>query len=852
MATQDTDLNFPSPVPEPPPSFLRRIWNGITGFIRAIFAGLGRIVVGTFKAGMILLFTGGLSGALIVFGIYYYYNQELPKDLSVVADYRPQSLTQVFSEDGELIGEFFLERRVVMPLDKMSPLVIRAFLAAEDARFYQHQGIDPAGILRAMATNLKAGRVVQGGSTITQQVVKNLLLTPERSLSRKIKEAILSFRIERELTKDQILFTYLNMVYLGHGAYGVEAASQTYYGRSCSELSVAEAALLAGLVKAPTTNSPYLRFERARERQLYVLDQMAKAQFITPEQARRAVDEPLNILSRPEVNNLAAPYFVEHVRRLVMSRYGGNLLYQQGLRIETTVRMDLQRMARLAVRHGVEVMAARQGYQGPDGAIPFDGWEKFRRLTWKEVIDTRIIEGRRLPPEPLVGEVYAAVVLQNDGKRIVLGLGPEEVELEPDDLKIPVPRLSNDDWVMKSVATVLEPGSMVRVRYLAKAEGDKLARVTLKGVPAAQAAMVVMEPKTGFIRAMVGGYDYNQSRYNRATQSRRQPGSSFKPFIYAAALEAGMAQTSQMVDAPVSFRVAGGRYWSPKNYGNRYYGTVTLRTALTKSLNSISVKLLNQVGVDSAVRLAKRMGIRSPLVANLSLALGSSDVSLLEMVTGYAGFAGNGLVVEPISIRRITDGRGRIIEDRQDRTAQNAAGGADITALEAVNEGDEEQELPSRRYRSRYGMSPAAAFVLSDVMKNVIEEGTATRLKVMGRPIAGKTGTTNGYVDAWFIGFTPQLATGVWVGTDSRNPLGKDETGGKAAAPIWLEFMQQALKDEPVLDFEVPPGVVFARVDPRSGQASSGPDARFLPFTVETVPTSVLPRSGTRDPADEL
>lgn len=848
----------PEQRPTPSEGWMPRGLRLLGAFILGILRLIRQFFVGMFKAGLLGTVSGGLSLALIGLGIYYYYNEELPKDLSAVADYRPQSLTQVFSEDGELIGEFFLERRIVMPLDKISPVVVNAFLAAEDARFFQHQGIDPAGILRALASNLKAGRVVQGGSTITQQVVKNLLLTPERSLTRKIKEAILSFRIERELTKEQILHAYLNMVYLGNGAYGIEAAAQTYFGRSAGELSISEAALLAGLVKAPTTNSPYLRFQRARDRQLYVIDQMIKAGFITSEQGRRAIDEPINILSRPDVNNLAAPYFVEHVRRLVMNRYGGTMLYQKGLRIETTLNMDMQRHARLAVRKGVEAMAARQGYQGPDGHIAFEAWEKFRRLTWKEVLDQRIIEGRRVPPEPIVGEVYPAVVLKNDGQRIALGLGPQEVELEADDLNLPVPRLSDETWVNKRVASVLEPGSLVRVRYVSTAEGEKLPQVTLKGVPAAQAALVAVEPRTGYIRAMVGGYDFLQSRYNRATQARRQPGSSFKPFIYAAALESGLSQMYTMLDAPVSFRVAGGRVWSPKNYGNRYYGNIPIRIALTKSCNSIAVKLLNQVGVDSAVRLSKRLGIRSPLVANLSLALGSSDVSLLELTNAYAGIAGNGIAVEPISIKRIIDNQGRVIEDSQ-QTIDRADRDALEQETEASPEGEgfseeEEQAVRAlRRYRTnRVAMNPASAYVLIDMMKNVVQEGTATRIKALERPAAGKTGTTNGYIDAWFVGFTPELVTGVWTGTDSRNPLGKDETGGKAAAPIWLDFMQEALKDKPVQDFEVPPGVVFARVDPHSGGASAGPDARFLPFTLDTVPAHILPRASLRDPADEL
>ncbi len=785
-----------------------------------------------------------LSAVLVGWVTFRYYNSQLPTDLSAVADYRPRSLTRVYSRDGELVGEFYLERRIVVPLSRIPQVVISAFLAAEDVRFFEHRGIDPMGILRALIANIRAGHVVQGGSTITQQVVKNVLLTSERTFSRKVKEAILAYRIERELTKEQILEVYLNMVYLGHGAYGVEAAARSYFGRSVSDLSLAEAAMLAGLVKAPGKTSPLLDFERARERQWYVLTQMEENGMVTREEAREAFEKPLVLVSQPDVTNQAAPYFVAEVRHRVQARFGGlGRPESDGLRIETTLDMEMQRAARVAVRNGLETLAERAGFQGPVRRLRPEAIERFRERTWSDLTYLHLKAGGG-PGEPLVkeGEVYAAVVLSRTDDRVTVGIGREEAVLQEEDLTIVAPRYEHGAWAFPRASTLLEPGAVVRVRYLGEQNGE--ARVTIAGVPAAEAALVAIEPGSGAVRAMVGGYDYRLSRFNRAVQSRRQTGSAFKPFIYAAALAAGMTQVTLVDDVRTSYRV-GSTWWTPRNYANRYYGRVTLRTALTKSLNSVAVKLLDQVGVDAVIRIARKLGIRSPLVPRLTLALGVSELTLMELAQAYAGLAGGGRPVQPVLVSRILDSRGTVLFDAATPRENGATDEAKQDTLDLLTlfGGQEQNEGP---------ISPAVAYVLTDMLENVVREGTGRAVREIGRPAAGKTGTTNGYKDAWFLGYTPDLVAGVWVGTDTNRALGPSETGGRAAAPIWLEFMREALRGVEPRDFVVPPGVVFARVNPRTGKPTSGRAGRYLPFVMGTVPEDVLPRQSTQDPADTL
>ena len=797
------------------------------GLLRRGLGFLGRMVRRLLAAGLGATLGVGVVGYVTL----TWYNKQLPDDLSAVSDFQPEKLSQVFSDDGELIGEFFLERRIVVPLEKIPRHVSGAFLAAEDGRFYQHPGLDFLGILRAMVVNLQAGAVVQGGSTITQQVVKNLLLTPERSLDRKVKEAILSFRIENELTKDQILAVYLNMVYLGHGAYGVQAAAQAYYGKDVEDLDVAEAALMGGLVKAPGKWSPYKNFERAKERQLYVLDQMVKLKMITRSEADDAAEEPLAILSSPGVNMSAAPDFVEHVRRMVRDKYGGEMLLTGGLKIYTTLNMKMQRAARVAVKKGVDDLTTRVGWHGPDRQIPQARWDDYRKAVWKEVQAVRVLERRGVaataPPQK--DEIYQAVLLEEDGTTLKLGVGPYEALLDTADVKGRVYRQDEEEkWVQKTVADVVSPGSVMRVRWLGEKAGVPLPVVTLQGAPAAQSALLAAEPGTGYVRAMVGGYDFAQSRFNRALQAYRQPGSSFKPFIYATALALGFTETSVMEDGPITFQLAGGQTWSPGNYGNKYYGKVTLRTALAKSLNSVAIRLLNQVGVDRVIRTCRRLGVTAPLENNLALALGSTSLTLGEMTQAYTIFASNGRETPLIYIRRIEADDGKVLEDN---TVPPSRG------LEVAPATPSAETPPPG-----YALDPAVAFVLSDMMRNVVNEGTARKAKVLGRPAAGKTGTTNGYVDAWFMGFTADLVAGVWVGTDARNPLGPDETGGKAALPVWIQFMQEAHEGLPPRDFTLPPGVVYQHVDPASGRVlKAGRGGAYIPYRADNLPGAPLP-----------
>jgi penicillin-binding protein 1A len=608
--------------------------------------------------------------------IYYILLKQLPS-IATLKDYRPSIATRVYSDNDELIDEFFLEDRKVVRIHDLPPVVVQAFVAAEDARFYQHRGFDLQSISRAFFKNIEAGRVVQGGSTITQQVAKSLFLTPERSYIRKIKEAVLAFKIDRYLTKDEILHLYLNHIYLGHGTYGVEAAAEAYFGKSARSLTLPEAAMLAGLPKAPSNYSPYNNLERAKQRQAYTLDRMAESGYITEEQKNAALAAKLNLRSvRPK--DKIAPYFVENIRRYVQEKYGSDVLYKEGLEIYTTLSIPMQTAARAAVERGSR--------------------------KWKSG------------------------------------------------------RIRHRD----------RPG-----------------------------AMYCMEARTGAIKAMVGGRDFKKSEFNRATQSRRQPGSSFKPIIYTAAFDKEMTPSTRIDDSPLQFPDPSqpGGYWRPRTFAGKFNGPTPLRNALVHSRNVVTVKILQSIGVAYAVSYAANLGIPSPLPRNLSLALGSANVTLEEMVRSFGVLANQGKRVTRFMIRKIVDRTGQVFEETQVR---------------------EEQVI-----------DPRIAFLSTYVMQGVIQSGTGTRVKGIGRPAAGKTGTTNDMRDAWFIGFTPSLVTGVWVGFDQERALGRQEVGGRAAAPIWLYYMEKAVQGTPIEPFPVPRGIVFVKVDPHSGQRSGIPKAPF-------------------------
>lgn len=712
-------------------------------------------------------------------GIYLYFSRDLP-DLKAVKEYSPETVTRVYGRGGELIDEFYVERRVLVPLSKIPPHVIKAFLAAEDARFFEHKGIDLRSIVRALITDIRAGKIVQGGSTITQQLVKSLFLTPERTLTRKIKEAILAFRIERNFTKEEILYLYLNQIYLGHGAYGVQAASETYFGKDVSELTLAEAALLAGLPKAPNRYSPYNNPEGARKRMEYVIDRMVEEGFIGKEEARKALSEGIKVRPRKVKTLGIAPYFTEYVRKYIEEKYGYDALYRGGLKVYTTLDVDLQRYAKKAIVDGLRSYDKRHGYRGP-----------IRHLTDQE-IEGFLEESRaRLSGSALIrNRIYQGVVMDSRVKEnyYLVQVGPYTGRLPYKGLEWAA---VDGSGVERRVSEVLKKGDVIEVKVEEISE-DGTPIFSLEQEPIAQAALIAIDPASGEVRAMVGGYDFRKSQFNRAIQARRQPGSAFKPIIYAAAMDKGYTPASIFIDSPIIYENPisngdgkGKDLWKPENFGHEFYGPMTLREALAKSRNLVTIKLLRTIGVDYAVRYARRLGIESPLNRDLSLALGSSGLSLLELTTAYSVFASRGIRYKPIFIKRIVDKDGRVLEE-------NRAEGKEV-------------------------ISPETAYIMTSLLEGVIKNGTGWRARALARPAAGKTGTTDEYRDAWFIGYTPYLVAGVWVGFDDYRTLGKLETGSRAALPIWLRFMKAAHRGRPVRDFPVPEGVVFRRIDPKTG-----------------------------------
>ena len=639
---------------------------------------------------------------VIVFGIvsYVYFTTDIPS-VEALKTYAPPTVTQFYSDDGGVIEEFFIEKREVIPLSRMPDHLIQAFVAGEDARFFKHKGLDYVAILRALFRNIFSGEIVQGGSTITQQVVKSLLLTPEKSFSRKLREAILAYRIEKYLSKEEILFLYLNQIYLGHGAYGVATAAETYFGKQVEELTLAESALLAGLTQAPSRNSPFQNPDQAKKRQTYVLDRMAEEGSISSEDLQSALRTPLRLVSNPVSPLENAPYFVEHVRKYVEEKYGKDALYKKGLRVYTTVDGGMQKAA----------------------------------------------EG-------------------------VLELGLKEIEK--------------------------------RQKY-----STQTASASLEG------ALISFDLDTGYVKALVGGRDYRRSQFNRVTQARRQTGSAFKPIIYAAALDRNYTPASIIVDSPILFKW-GDKEWRPKNFEREFRGAVTVRNALTHSVNVVTVKIAQDLGIDYLQDYARSLGISSPLHGDLSMALGSSALSLFELSKAYGVFANAGKTFRPIFVKKILDQQGNLLEENFPLFLSQ-------DPLEDIQ-----------------AISPQTAYLMTNLLQSVVQDGTGWRAKSLGRPVAGKTGTTDQFCDAWFIGYTPELLTGVWVGFDEERSLGENETGSRAASPIWVNFMTKVLKDKPVQDFFIPDGIDFIEIDPRTGNLSSGKEGFLECFKEGTGPGQML------------
>ena len=748
-----------------------------------------------------IVLVAGVAGALAVMGFFFYLVEDLPK-IASLADYRPSTVTTVYADDEQKIAEFYKERRLVIPLEAIPPMLVEAFIAAEDSRFYEHGGIDFKSILRAFFKNLEAGTIVQGGSTITQQVTKSFFLTPERSYKRKLKEAVLAYRISETFSKEEVLFLYLNQIYLGHGAYGVQAAAQNYFDKPVQELTLAECAILAGLPQAPSRYSPHRFPERARQRQLYVLNRMEDEGYITAQQAEEARNETWGIKPRRNWYVEQAPFYTEHVRRYVEQKYGEEALYQEGLNIYTAVNVAMQTAAREEIQKGLRELDKRQGYRGPSDNIAPEEREAF-------LATLTHAQAENLVPDAMVEGLVTAV--DDKKSRVAVNLGAATGILLLDDMtwaRKPNPEVIY--WSAKVVrpSQVLEAGDVINVRLKEKiGDGDSW-QLALEQTPKAQSALLSIEAETGYVKAMVGGRDFQDSQFNRAIQSRRQPGSAFKPIIYAAAIDHGYTPATVILDAPIVFEDTERDFtWKPKNYAEKFYGPTLLRQALAKSRNVVTVKILKDIGIDYAIEYARKVGIHSHLNRDLSIALGSSGVSLLEIVNAYSVFANQGYRINPIFITRITDRDGRVLEE---------------------NRPEREKVIEE-----------TTAFIVNSLLESVVKSGTGKRVRALNRPVAGKTGTTNNLYDAWFVGYTPDIITGVWVGFDEEGSLGRGETGSRAASPIWLGFMQRAMADRPVKVFEVPEGIVFSRIDAETGllPIAESKETIFECFKDGTVPT---------------
>jgi penicillin-binding protein 1A len=751
----------------------------------------------------ILFVTLGL-GAAAAGAVGFLVLREIRQDLPPVdqlAAYRPAIATQVYASGGELVGEFFLEKRYLVPLDRI-PLVVRqAFISAEDSNFYRHRGIDITSIARAFVNNLFAGEVVQGGSTITQQVVKSLLLTPERSYERKIKEVLLSMRLEGQFSKEEILYLYLNQIYLGAGAYGVAAAAQVYFNKNIEDVTLPEAALLAGLPQAPSRTSPIHHEKRARARELYVLSRMEADGYISHDQSEDAARIPVHVvLGQGRRSYANAPDYLEYVRRLLEDRYGNRGPYELGLRIDTSLDMRMQHIAEQAVRNGLKALDRRRGYRGA-----------LRRLSQGEAQPFLEQQERTLPKGGLaVGASVEALVARSSADQLRLRIGAAEAEM-------PAAGLS---WARGWTTASFRPGDVVLVKIEKVVTPRQSFEVSLDQEPDSEGAFLALDANTGYVRAMVGGYDYSRSQFNRAVQAFRQPGSAFKPLVYAAAFDHGYTPASIVVDSPISFEDGSNKIWKPENYEQEFRGPTRLREALVHSINVVTVKVAQDIGLSYLISYLPRFGFERPFPRNLSIALGSSEVTLLELVRAYDAFATGGKLYDPIFITKITDSAGAVVEEREPYYEQ--------------------------------ALSPETAYLITSILKSVIDRGTGRRARVLARPAAGKTGTTNDQMDAWFIGFTPELVAGAWVGFDEKRTLGKEETGGRAAVPIWLEFMQGATEDQPVNDFPIPDGIAFVNIDTKTGlRATPGDDHLLLEcFRRGSEPAQMIQRAQGPAPDD--
>jgi penicillin-binding protein 1A len=755
-------------------------------------------------ATLLLLGLIGIGGTLYVF---YAFGRDLP-DYTQLADYEPATVTRVHAGDGRLLAEYAKEKRVFVPMESIPRRVVNAFLSAEDKNFYSHPGIDLPSIARAVVTNLAnlgTDRRPVGASTITQQVAKNFLLSNEVSIARKVKEAILAFRIEHTFGKDRILELYLNEIYLGGGSYGVAAAALNYFNKSLDDLTIAEAAYLAALPKAPNNYHPERNHNAAMSRRNWVISQMVENGHITPEQAERARGEPLKTRERDPAEVAEAAYFAEEVRRELEYLYGERQLYNGGLSVRTTLDPTLQNYAEEALREGLIAYDRRHGWRGPHATIDLEG-------------DWRVALKQVKPPEGMPADWHLAAVLEVDAKSASIALaGGRQGHIPMDHMKwarrhLPKQRIGHRP---QKPSDVVAPGDVVVVSDA----GDDAEVFALEQMPDVSGAIVALDPHTGRVLAMQGGFSFARSQFNRATQAARQPGSAFKPFVYLTALQNGFTPATMILDAPfVIDQGEGLGKWKPANYSQKYYGPTPMRVGIERSRNLMTVRLAQTVGMDKITETAEAFGIYDDLKPRLAMALGAGETTLLRLASAYGMVVNGGKKIQPTLIDRVQDRHGRTVFKHDKRPCEGCD--ADLWL------GQEPPDIPDTRERIA---DPQSAYQVVSMMHGVVERGTGRRMRSIGKPLAGKTGTTNDSFDTWFMGFTPDLVAGVYVGFDDHRTLGPRDYGSNTAGPIFKAFMEKALEDKPGIPFRIPPGIRLVRMDLDTGKrAGPGSDTVIL------------------------
>ena len=807
------------------------------------------------------------DGIIALYAIFNHYAKDLPK-LDSLKDYTPSVITEVFDKDGNKVGEFWKEKRILLQPHEIPDMVKKAIIASEDDRFFEHSGIDYFGIVRAMIENIKAGHISQGGSTITQQVIKTFILTNERTYERKIKEAILAHRLEKNFSKEEILYLYLNQVFFGNRAYGIEAAAQNYFRKPAKELTIAESAMLAGLVKAPYSYSPVRNYKKAKTRQAYVLKRMNAVGFITDEEFKTAKAQELIYYKSPTdkvINKRYAPWFVEEIRRKLIEKYGEDAIYAQGLKVYTSLDLKAQKAAKNAILKGLTQIHKRHGYHLPKQRLHHQEVQNFLKsyhaklykesLEYGRVLflsDDEIwnLESPKLDPQ----KIYKAVVLNISKNIVTVQVGKNQGDITVKGYGWARKRNNrsrgyNDVTYQRNPNRILKVGNVIEVKLDTRSHKTykkDQTYFTLEQTPEIEGALFSYDPQLGYVRAVIGGKDFNKSEFNRATQAKRQPGSIFKPFLYASAIDKGYVQDTIIVDEPIKVPLGKNKFWEPKNYGHGYKGPMTLRSALLSSRNIVSVKIIVDVGVEYVTAFVRKLGITTKIQKVPSMSLGSNDMKLFEVTRAFGVYPNYGYLPELIWIKKVTNRFGKVLEenlpnppmafyDQIDKGVhkQQSLPSLDDTdyvyalkedlyndALSFIDRDNlkltpQEKVILYGKYLPKdYVMNPRTAFSMVEIMQGIVQYGTATEVRKLKRPAGGKTGTTNDQTDCWFVGFVPDLVAGVWVGHDKNyNKVGGGETGGKAAAPIFTYYMKEYLEGTPVKKFKKPKYLAHSALD---------------------------------------